>query len=135
MADLDAIARSVIALDGIESAAIFVVRPGADGLELGAAAGIEGPARDGLVAAVANPAHPIRRALSDDGPTFDVAPMNPGGPRLRSHLPLFVERAGPREAVGVLAVAHDANLGAGARIALEALADAAAVSIADDPRS
>jgi hypothetical protein len=64
MANLDAIARSAAALDGIESAAIFVVRPGAAGLELGAAAGIEGAARDGLVAAVANPAHPIRRAFS-----------------------------------------------------------------------
>jgi hypothetical protein len=40
-----------------------------------------------------------------------------------------VERAGTRQAVGVLAVAHDANLDTDARTALEGLADAAARSI------
>jgi signal transduction protein with GAF and PtsI domain len=121
--------RSAVGADGIESAALFVVDPVSSALELMAAAGIEGPARDGLVAAVRNPAHPINRSLADDGPTFDVTPMNPGGPALRSHLPLFAVADGRRTAVGVLAVAHDRSLDPAARQRLERLAEAAAQSI------
>jgi hypothetical protein len=115
-------ARSAVGIDGIQSAAVFrVIRGGADpGLVLVGAAGIDGPPLDGLIAAVANPAHPIRRAVTDAGPTFDVAPLNPGGPRLRSHLPV---RAPDGTTRGVLAVAHDAALDGAARSALETLAD------------
>ena len=94
MADLDEVVRSAVGVDGIESEAVFVVAPGSPELQLGAAA------------AVADPAHPIRRSMADDGPTFDVRPMNPGGPALRSHLPLLVEHDGRSDAVGVLALAH-----------------------------
>jgi hypothetical protein len=126
--DLEQVVRT--AVDGeIASAAIFVANPASATLELAAAAGIEGPARDGLVAAVRNPAHPISRAMTDDGPTFDVPPMNPGGPALRSHLPLFRVTDDRREALGVLAVAHDRALDADARARLEALADRAARAI------
>ncbi|HEV8545244.1 MAG TPA: hypothetical protein VGQ64_03065 [Candidatus Limnocylindrales bacterium] len=57
-AALQEVVRSAVADPGVESAALFLVKPGADDLELVAAAGIEGPARDGLIAAVRNPAHP-----------------------------------------------------------------------------
>jgi hypothetical protein len=88
--------------------------PGSANLELAAAAGIEGPPLDGLVAAVQSPMHPIARAMDDTAPTFDVRPMNPGGPALRSHLPLG--------GFGVLAVAHDTSLDQVARDALAELA-------------
>ena len=104
---LTAVVQEAAAVEDIESAAIFVVAPGTGSLQLVAAAGIEGPALDGLVAAVQDPAHPVARALDDDGPTFDVYPMNPGGPRLRSHLPF---RNDSGEPAGVLAVAHDISL-------------------------
>ena len=133
MADLQDVVASVVADGVIESAAIFVVRPGSAELELAAAAGIEGPARDGLVAAVRNPAHPIARALTDEGPTFDVQPMNPGGPALRSHLPLVAPGPGNPLVVGVLAVAHDRGLTTDERQALKNRAEEAAESIAATP--
>jgi hypothetical protein len=126
---LAAIAAEAVAVDGIESAAIFVARPGSSELELGAAAGIAGPPLDGLRVAVRNPAHPIARALTDPGPTFDVTPMAPGGPALRSHLPIVAPTTGARTVVGVLAVAHDMRLSAEARDRLERLAAAAGDAI------
>jgi hypothetical protein len=124
---LDALARDALAIGDIQSAAFFLVTPGSPALELGAAAGIEGPALDGLVNAVRNPAHPVARAVNDAGPTFDVPPVNPGGPKLRSHLPLGANGGGRRTVVGVLAVAHDAPLGEADRQRLVELADRAAV--------
>ena len=118
MNDLDEVARAAIGLEGIESAAIFVRLHGSADLELGAAAGIEGPPLDGLVAAVRNPDHPIARAMTDPAPSFDVEPMNPGGPALRAHLPLH--------GLGVLAVAYETPLPPAARSTLEGLAGAAA---------
>jgi hypothetical protein len=126
MTDLDAAAERAVALADIGSAAIFVARPDSGELELGGVAGISGPPLDGLRAAVRNPDHPIRRTMLDDGPTFDVRPMNPGGPALRSHLPLFAVVGGRRTAVGVLAVAHDQPLDPATRRALEELATSAA---------
>jgi hypothetical protein len=116
--DLEEVARAAQAVDGIESAAVFVQRPGSPYLDLAGAAGIAGPPLDGLVEAVRNPAHPIAKAMHDTAPTFDVRPMNPGGPALRSHVPL-----GAR---GVLAVAHEGSLSAASRSALEELAASAA---------
>ena len=110
MPDLDTPARDALAIGDIRSAAIFLVAPGSATLQLAAAAGIEGPALVGLVNAVRDPAHPVARAVNDDGPTFDVPPVNPGGPKLRSHLPLVADGDGERTVVGVLAVAHDAPL-------------------------
>lgn len=126
---LDEVVQAALHVDGIQSAALFVVAPPSTSLELAAAAGIAGPPLDGLVAAVRDPAHPVARALSDDGPTFDVLPMAPGGPRLRSHLPLQVDRDGRPEAVGVLALAHDAPLDEGRRAELIALAGTAAAAV------
>ena len=128
-ANLDEIARSAGAIDGIASAVIFVLRPGSPDLELAGAAGIEGPPLAGLIAAVRNPEHPIKRTLADDGPTFNVEPMAPGGPALRSHLPIIALRDGRPVAVGVLAVAHEESLTADAKRELSGLATAAAGSI------
>jgi len=114
MSTLEQVARGALDIPGVESAAIFVAQPGSDSLELAAAAGIEGPPLAGLVAAVRNPMHPVAQVFHDDGPTFDVRPMNPGGPALRSHLPL-----GRR---GVLALAHERPLDAAARAAAAQLA-------------
>ena len=100
--DLDSLVRQALTIGDVDSAAVFAVDP-AGGLDHAAAAGIDGPALDGLVAAVRHPAHPVARAVADAGPTFDVRPMNPGGPALRSHLPL---RTGGRT-LGVLALAHE----------------------------
>ena len=129
---LDALAGEAVAIADIQSAAIFVARQGSAELDLGGVAGIAGPPLDGLRAAVLDPNHPIRRTMGDDGPTFDVRPMAPGGPALRSHLPLVADRDGRRANVGVLAVAHDRPLEAGARAALVALADRAAAIVAGE---
>ena len=118
MSELVAIAREALEVDGIASAVIFVPRPGAGGLDLAAAAGIDGPPLEGLAAAAQDPDHPVARAVTDAEPTFDVRPINPGGPALRSHLPLG--------GLGVLAVAHDPSLSREARSDLERLASAAA---------
>jgi hypothetical protein len=104
---LNAVVQEAVTVPDIESAAIFVVAPGAATLQFVAAAGIQGQPLDALVAAVRDPAHPVARSLSDDGPTFDVYPVNPGGPRLRSHLPFRNDNGDP---AGVLAVAHDISL-------------------------
>ena len=126
IADLDAAAERAVSFADIGSAAIFVARPDTSELELRGVAGISGPALDGLRAAVRNPDHPIRRTMLDDGPTFDVRPMNPGGPALRSHLPLLALVGGRRTAVGVLAVAHDQPLDPATRRELQEIAASAA---------
>ena len=137
MRALDDIAQAAIGGDGIASAAIFVIGPGASDpqpepgpqLRLAGAAGIAGPPLDGLVAAIRDPRHPIRRSLADAGPAWNVAPMNPGGPALRSHLPLRPAGApSGAPALGVLALAHDAPLASDARSRLEQLADQAAAA-------
>jgi len=125
---LDAIVREALTIGDVQSAAIFAV--GAAGaLELAGAAGIDGAPLAGLVAAVQQPGHPVARAVDDPGPTFDVRPMNPGGPSLRSHLPL---RAGDdaSRTVGVLALAHDQPLGPAERERAVALGHDAARAIA-----
>jgi hypothetical protein len=133
-AALDALAREALTIGDIRSSAIFA--PGdATSLQLVAAAGIEGPPLDALVAAVQQPSHPVARALHDQGPTFDVLPINPGGPRLRSHLPLRLPadaRGVPGRSVGVLALAHDEQMELGDRERLVDLARRAGEALGDD---
>jgi hypothetical protein len=119
---MDDVARAALSLPGIESAAIFVKNHAAATLDLAAAAGVEGAALSGLVAAVQQAEHPIAKALTDPAATFDVQPMNPGGPALRSHLPFG-------DGSGVLAVAHDAVLSPDVKRSLEGLAHAAAAAL------
>jgi hypothetical protein len=115
-----------IALPGVESAAIFVASP-SGGLELGASIGVVGPALERLAEAVQDPGHPIARTMADGVASFDAVPMAPGGPALRSHIPLLIGAADPasRRVIGVLAVAHDRQLDGEAR---DALLDIAAVA-------
>jgi len=128
--ELDSITGRALGIADVQSAVLFIVEPGSSTLGLASAAGISGPALDGLTAAVRDPAHPVARALTDDGPTFDVSPMAPGGPALRSHLPV---RDGETP-VGVLALAHDQPVGAADREALSGLARAAAALISGPER-
>ena len=127
------IAREALTIGDIASAVVFTVAPGSRDLELAAAAGVEGPPLDGLVAAVRNPAHPVTRTLTDDGPSFDVRPTAPGGPALRSHIPLRPSARSATAAVGVLALAHDSPTSEPNRRKLVALAERAA-SVAVDSR-
>jgi hypothetical protein len=125
------IVRSAVDHPEISSAVVFVTAPGTTDLVLAAAADVDGPPLERLVAAVRDPAHPIVRTLVEGIPAFDVTPMAPGGPALRSHLPLIVERDGAPVATGVLAVAHDRALDAASRSHLVDLA-ARAAGVAGD---
>jgi GAF domain-containing protein len=127
-ASLQAIVDSIGASLEVESAALFTVN--ADGrLEIAAWFGLPDEAVAGLVAAVANPGHPIARSIGDPGPSFDVLPTAPGGPALRSHLPLIVTRNGSDIVLGVLALAHDRPMDPATRPLVQAAADLAAVAI------
>jgi GAF domain-containing protein len=119
---LDTIAEEALGIGGISSAVIFAARPEGAGLELAAAAGVQGAALAGLVAAVQNPDHPVARALTDDEPSFDMRPMAPGGPALRAHLALKPTASPGKAATGVLAVAYESPLGDSERAALVSLA-------------
>jgi hypothetical protein len=133
--DLERLVRTAIAEAGVESAVIFIVRPGTPAPELAAAAGIDGPPLQGLSEAVQNPAHPISRTVADGTASFDVRPTAPGGPALRSHLPIIRPDHDGGTAAGVMAVAHRQSLDADARRVLARLADTAAEVLARPARS
>jgi len=126
---LQALLGSIVEPLGIGSAAIFVVQRESDGLELVASAGIDDATATALAGAVRNPAHPIARTVTDRMASFDMRPTAPGGPALRSHLPLRVRRGGEDTLVGVLALAHDRPFDPPTRTLLGASADLAAVAI------
>lgn len=113
----------------VESAAIFILNEQSDRLEIAASIGLGDSALAGLAAAVGNPGHPIARTVATPVPSFDVLPTAPGGPALRSHLPLIVTRDGTDIVLGILALAHDHPIDMGTRPLLEASADLAAVAI------
>jgi GAF domain-containing protein len=112
----------------VESAVIVLV-DGADGLRIIASTGLPDPDVTRLAEALRNPHHPIARTVSEPVPAFDVLPTVPGGPALRSHLPVAIRRDGSDTVLGVLALAHHRPLDAGTRLMLEAVADLAAVVI------
>jgi GAF domain-containing protein len=122
---LGAVARAF----GVGSAAIVAKRGEGTGLEIVASFGLDERAAAGLSEAIARPTHPIVRTFESPIATYDVAPVNPGGPALRSHLPLLVTRGGTKTVVGVLALAHEDSIQAEDRPILEAVADLAAVAI------
>ncbi|HEX8026131.1 MAG TPA: hypothetical protein VF484_08000 [Candidatus Limnocylindrales bacterium] len=127
---LEHIVHEALTIGDVQSAALFAVAA-SGALELAAAAGIEGAPLAGLVAAVQQPMHPVARAVTDPGPTFDVRPMNPGGPALRAHLPLRAAGDSART-LGVLALAYDQPFAAVERQrAIEAAAAAARVLASD----
>lgn len=115
---------------GIGSAAVFVTEGQTERLEIAASIGLGDPSA--LAVAVRNPAHPIARTLAERSAAFDVRPMTPGGPALRSHLPLIVGAGDGGVIVGVLALAHDRPTGPDERAILAAVADLAAVAVQRD---
>jgi GAF domain-containing protein len=112
----------------VGSAAVVVPAGGSDP-QIVASLGLDDAAADGLTEAMRRPVHPVTRTFSDPVATYDVKPMNPGGPALRSHLPLVVRRDGVDHVVGVLALAYDRPIDPDAKQTLEAVADLAAVAI------
>jgi hypothetical protein len=122
---VDAIAEPL----GIASAAIVIEDRAGTGLEIVATYGLDDLAVSGLDGAIQSPTHPIARTFAEPTTTFDVQPVNPGGPALRSHLPLIVTRDGTDTVLGVLALAHDRPIDSATRPILEAAADLAAVAI------
>jgi hypothetical protein len=127
--DIQSVVEEAITVGDIDSAAIFVVGHSSGVLHLAAAAGISGQPLDGLIAAVQRPDHPVAQAVRDPGPTFDARPLNPGGPALRSHLPLRRTGAAIDETFGVLALAHDSPTSAAVRGRLTDLAARATATL------
>jgi len=124
----------VAARFGIGSAAVALREPDGNGLRLAATFGLGPDAAAGLTAAIANPAHPVTVTATTGLAGFDVRPMNPGGPALRTHLPLVARRQDADVVVGVLALAHDEPLAEAAPL-LEPFADLLAIVVAYTPTS
>ncbi len=100
---LDTIASSL----DVGSAAVVAVDPANGRLEIAASYGLGDDAAAGLANAVNHPEHPIARTVAAPVASFNVPPTAPGGPALRSHLPLVVRRGDADRVLGVLALAHD----------------------------
>ena len=129
---LDALLAVVAEQLDVESA---VVVDGPEQLLIVASVGLEEPALGGLTQAMRNPGHPIVRTFSDPVSAFDVLPSVPGGPALRSHLPLIVTRDGSNTVLGVLALAHPRPMEPEPRRLLGAVADLAAIAVERDRAS
>jgi hypothetical protein len=114
---------------GVESAVIMIVTNQPDRLEIAASIGLADAAIAGLAAAVRDPGHPIARTVTTPVSSFNGSPTRPGGPALRSHLPLIVTRGGSDIVLGVLALAHDRPIDPEMRPLVQAGADLAAVAI------
>ncbi len=118
----------------VGSAAVFRSVTEPDGLEIVAAVGIGDQATAALAKAVTDPRHPIAKTVATPVASFNVLPMAPSGPALRSHLPLVVRRDGTDRVVGVLALAHDRPFDPGTWQLLQGCADLAALAIERDAR-
>ena len=126
--NLDSVAAQALEQTGSASAAIFV-RDASGDLQLAGVAGISGAPLEGLVSAVRDPNHPVTRTARDGQAGFDVTPIAPGGPALRTHVPLR-DKAAPGAAIGVLALAHQLPLTADQRKSAIDLADEASRQVA-----
>ena len=113
----------------VASAVITIVTEDPDHLAIVASVGLEDAAIGGLAAAVRDPEHPIARTVATPVSSFDVSPTRPGGPALRSHLPLIVRRGGSDVVLGVLALAHDRAIDPAMRPLVQAGPALAAVAI------
>jgi hypothetical protein len=138
-------ARALAHVDGLRSSLQLLIQSIAEGCDAGSAAiavagegsrleivatfGLDEASTAGLAGAIRRPGHPIARTFTEPTPTFDVLPTAPGGPALRSHLPLMVTRGGKGTVLGVLALAHDRSIEEEMRPMLLAAADLAAVVI------
>ena len=126
---LDSILSDLGASTGAGSGAIFA-GDSADGeLRIVASLDLGTDAEAGLSAAVRNPAHAVARTFATGETGYDVLPGAPGGPALRTHVPLIVASDGMDRIVGVLALAHDRPIDAGLRPIMLAAADLVAVAI------
>jgi diguanylate cyclase (GGDEF)-like protein len=115
---------------GARSAVILGQDPDRPTIEPVASFGLDDATLQALTTAVAElPEHPIRRAIADGAAAFDVQPVRPGGPALRSHLPLVVKRDAVDLPLGVLAIAHDQPLDESRRRIATAVAGLAAVAL------
>jgi hypothetical protein len=115
---LQDLANEALGVTGSASAAIFLV-DAAGVLSLVAAAGVAGAPLDALVKAVQSKDHPIARTVQTGESAFDVAPVAPGGPSLRSHIALVDSASG--RVTGVLALAHELPLSSDQRQAISEL--------------
>ena len=113
----------------VESAAILVPDEAREHLEVAASIGLPEAAVAGLASAVRNPDHPVARTFAAPLASFDVLPTAPGGPALRTHVPLVVTRDGVEIVLGVLALAHARPIDTERRPILQASADLVAVAI------
>jgi hypothetical protein len=119
---LQVLLDSLVEQLGVESAVIMIVTDEPDHLAIVASIGLGDADLTGLAAAARDPGHPIARTVTTPVSSFDVSPTRPGGPALRSHLPLIVTRDGSDIVLGVLALAvipghvvdEDAHRGAAA---------------------
>jgi hypothetical protein len=128
-ATLHALLARIAQRSEIGSAVIVIPTPESEGYVIAASFGLDAAAVDGLTGAMARPGHPIVRTFAESSPTYDVMPINPGGPALRSHLPLVVRRNEADLVVGVLALAHDKPIEADVRADIEAVSHLAALAI------
>ena len=125
---LQVLLDSIAEQSGVTSAVIVI--PGQEGApEIAVTFGLDEAAAAGLTEAMRRPTHPITRTFGEPTATFDVQPTVPGGPALRSHLPLIAKRGGRDRVLGVLALAHERPIEPGSRPILQAGADLAAVAI------
>jgi hypothetical protein len=104
---LQGILDEIAAESGAGSGAIVVRDAVTGSMAIVASVGLDEAGAAALAGAINRPGHPVARAFDELKPTYGVPPMNPGGPALRSHLPLIVTRDGEKTVVGVLALAHD----------------------------
>ena len=125
---LDGLLRALVEHLEIGSSAVFAIASPSGILELLATVGLDEAAAAGLAAAVRNPSHPVARTAANTASSFDVRPTAPGGPALRSHVPLVALRDGIPAVVGVLAIAHDERMTPFAPL-VEAVGDLAAATI------
>jgi diguanylate cyclase (GGDEF)-like protein len=119
----------VRSMTGATTGAVFLQDPDRPGLRPVASIGVDEATLSALATAVLDPAHPISRTVVDGRSTFNVAPTAPGGPKYRSHVPMVVSRDGVEAPLGVLALAHEAELDDEARRLVQAVADLAAGAV------
>lgn len=129
---LNAILDALCEQLGMGSGAIVMVEQPSGRLGIAASFGLGAEAAAGLFHAIENPGHPIARTIATPVPSFNVLPTVPGGPVLRSHVPLTVTRSGAGVVLGVLALAHDAPLDEATWPVILAAGDLAAVAIERD---
>jgi hypothetical protein len=126
---LEGLLSGIAEATGAGSGAILIADGPTSDLRIVASIGLEAETAAGLTAAVRNPAHAVARTFMTAETGFDVLPAAPGGPTLRSHLPLIVGRDRGERVVGVLALAHDQPIEPALRPIVVGVADLAALAV------